>query len=109
VAALVPSAEVNRQAFAAANASATTKDRHGKTKRTRTFPKPQGASCLERKIESKTEAAADAGEEKSLDRTSHYRPVDRQILCTSICQPSRQRLRRYFRISQSILSLSRQS
>jgi hypothetical protein len=32
--------------------------RHGKTKRTRTFPKPQGASCLERKIKSKTEAAA---------------------------------------------------
>jgi hypothetical protein len=39
-------------------------DRHGKTKRTRTFPKPQGACCFERKIKSKTEAAAAyAGEE----------------------------------------------
>jgi hypothetical protein len=47
----------------------------GKTKRTRTFPKPQSASCLERKIKSKTEAAASAGEEKSLDRTPHYRPL----------------------------------
>jgi hypothetical protein len=55
---------------------ATTKDHHGKTKCTRTFPKSQSASCLERKIKSKTEAAAYVGQEKSLDRTPHYRPVD---------------------------------
>jgi hypothetical protein len=71
VAALVPSVEVNRQAFAAANASPTTRDHHGKTKRTRAFPKPQSASSLARKIESKTEAAACVSEEKSPDRTSH--------------------------------------
>jgi hypothetical protein len=43
----------------------------GEIKRTRTFPKPQSASCLERKIKSETEAAAYAGEEKSLDCTPH--------------------------------------
>jgi hypothetical protein len=57
---------------------ATTKDHHGKTKRTRTFPKSQSASCLERKIKSKTEAAAYAGQKKSLDPSPHYRPVVRE-------------------------------
>ena len=54
---------------------ATTKDHHGKTKRTRTFPRSQSASCLERKIKSKTEAAAYAGEKKSLDLSQHYQRV----------------------------------
>jgi hypothetical protein len=86
VAALVPSVEVDKQAFGT-NASATTKDQHGKTKRTRTFPKPQSASCLERKIKSKTEAAAYAGEEKSLDRTSHCQPLDRQTYARAAASP----------------------
>jgi hypothetical protein len=67
---LYQASKLIKQAFGT-NASGTTKDQHGKTKRTRTFPKPQSASCLERKIKSETEAAAYAGEEKSLDCTPH--------------------------------------
>src|SRR5207244_8817894 len=86
--------------------------RHGKTERAWTDPQPQSACCSGRKIKSQrktTAANACAGQEKSRVRTPRNRPVDRQILCTSICQPSRQRLQRCFRTSLSISSRSRQS
>jgi hypothetical protein len=54
-------------------------DQYGKAKCTRAVAESQSASCSERKVEPKTEAAtAVAGQERFLRRASAGRPVDRR-------------------------------
>src|SRR5882724_8774349 len=89
---------------------ARAKERVRNTKRARTDPKPQSASCFRRKIKSQRKATAvrqppdRAVQKKSPARPPRNRPLDPQILCTSICQLSPQKLQRRYRPGPSTLS-----